>query len=149
MQKMTEENSPMDTPRFIRLLNASHRTLTNNRLLFAGGLFATGTSFLWPLFKDDSSLVVSGYPAMGVISLLLGLGIATLSAARFISLFFLHERLSPRPAEPAESLWAMDVAQDRANLEGLIRPWKESRTALPRHVVIRVWQRWVQDAARG
>lgn len=138
----------MDTPRFIRLLNASHRTLTRHRILFATGLLATGTSFLWPMFRDDSSLVVSGYPAMGVISLLLGLGLATLSIGRFISLFFLHERLNPRPAQPAESLWAMEVAQDSARLQGIVRPWQESRTALPRHVVINVWARWSQAALR-
>lgn len=136
-----------DEPRLIRRLNAACRTLAERRILFAAGLFATGASFLWPLFRDDPALVVSGYPAMGVLTLLLGLMLATLPAPRFIALFFLHERLNPRPAHPAESLWAIEVAQDSARLEGLVRPWKESRTAMPRHVVIRVWSRWKADAA--
>jgi len=137
----------MDEPRFIRLLNAAHRTLAGRRILFSAGLFAAGASFLWPLFRDDPSLAVSGYPAMGVLTLLLGLMLATLPVPRFIALFFLHERLNPRPAHPSESLWAMEVAQDSARLEGLVRPWKESRTAMPRHVVIRVWSRWKSHTA--
>jgi len=137
----------MDDPRLIRLLNAAHRTLTERRALFSAGLLAAGASFLWPLFRDDSSLIVNGYPAMGVLTLLLGLMLATLPIPRFIALFFLHERLNPRPAHPAESLWALKVAQDRLHLESLVRPWKESRTAMPRHVVIRVWSRWKLDAA--
>ncbi|MGC9007630.1 MAG: hypothetical protein ACP5IY_00930, partial [Halothiobacillaceae bacterium] len=68
----------MDEPRFIRLLNAAHRTLAERRILFSAGLLATGASFLWPLFHDDPSLVVSGYPAMGVLTLLLGLMLSTL-----------------------------------------------------------------------
>lgn len=136
----------MDEPRFIRLLNAAHRTLAERRILFSAGLLAAGASFLWPLFRADPSLVVSGYPAMGVLTLLLGLMLASLPIPRFIALFFLHERLNPRPAHPAESLWAMEVAQDSARLEGLVRPWKASRTAMPRHVVIRVWARWKSDA---
>ncbi|MEW6445964.1 MAG: hypothetical protein ACOZAQ_05680 [Pseudomonadota bacterium] len=135
-----------DTPRLIRILNAAHRTLSERRALFSGGLFAIGASFLWPLFKDDPNLAISGYPAMGVVTLLLGMGLATLPVGRFVGLFFLHERLNPRPAHPDESLWALDVAQENHRLEGLVRPWKESRTALPRHVVIRVWSRWIADA---
>lgn len=136
----------MDEPRLIRLLNAAHSTLAERRILFSAGLLATGASFLWPLFHADPSLVVSGYPAMGVLSLLLGLLLTTLPIPRFIALFFLHERLNPRPAHPAESLWAMEVAQDSMRLEGLVRPWKASRTAMPRYVVIRVWARWKSDA---
>lgn len=131
-----------DAPRLVRLLNAAHHTLTRHRPLFSGGLFAIGASFLWPFFKDDPHLVVSGYPAMGMLTLLLGMGLATIPVGRFIGLFFLHERLNPRPAFPDESLWAMEVAQESARLAGLVRPWKESRTAMPRHVVIRVWAGW-------
>jgi hypothetical protein len=136
----------MDAPRFIRLLNAAHRTLAERRILFSAGLLATGASFLWPLFHSDPSLIVSGYPAMGVFTLLLGLMLSTLPVPRFIAMFFLHERLNPRPAHPAESLWAMEVARDSARLEGLVRPWRNSGTAMPRHVVIRVWSRWKADA---
>ncbi|MDM7322087.1 MAG: hypothetical protein P3W87_002135 [Gammaproteobacteria bacterium] len=136
----------MDEPRLIRLLNAAHRTLAERRILFAVGLLAAGASFLWPLFHADPSLVVSGYPAMGMLTLLLGLMLSTLPVPRFIALFFLHERLNPRPAHPAESLWAMEIAQDCAHLEGLVRPWKASHTAMPRHVVIQVWARWKSDS---
>lgn len=132
----------METPRFIRLLNAVHRTLSEHRLLFTTGLFAAGVGFLWPMFRDTPELAVSGSPAMGVFALLLALGLAALPVARFIALFFLHERIHPRPAHPAESLWALEVAEEHARLQGLVRPWKESRTALPRHVVIDVWARW-------
>ncbi len=138
----------MDEPRFIRLLNAAHRTLASQRMLFLAGLFAAGASFLLPLWHDASALAVSGNPAMGVLVLLLGLMLATLPVARFIALFFLHERLYPRPAHPAESLWALEVAQESTKLEGLVRPWKDSRTSMPRHVVIRVWAQWKADTAR-
>ncbi|MGK0673290.1 MAG: hypothetical protein ABWU16_01320 [Halothiobacillaceae bacterium] len=136
----------MDEPRFIRLLNSAHRTLAERRIPFSMVLLTAGASFLWPLFRDDPSLIVSGYPAMGLFTLLLGLMLATLPVPHFIALFFLHERLNPRPAHPAESLWAIKVAQESVHLEGLVRPWKVSRTAMPRHVVIRVWARWKLDA---
>lgn len=137
----------MDEPRLIRLLNAAHETLVKQRMIFAGGLWFAGVSFLWPLFYTDPALVVSGNPAMGVLSLLFGFLLVSLPVPRLISLCLLHERLYPRPALPIESLWALRIAHKSTQLEGLVRPWKTSRTAMPRHVVIQVWACWKSESA--